>query len=71
MAKRKATRKKTTKRKPTRRKTTKKRVVSKGKYVVRATVTMKSKQLSKRDANALRTQTKKDVKGAVVKVVKV
>jgi len=63
MAKRKSTRKKTTKRKVTRK--------PKKKYVVKATVTIKSKRLTKSEADALRTSTKRRVKGAVVKVTKV
>lgn len=64
MAKRKVTKRKTTKRKATSGK-------AKKQYVVKATVTIKSKRLTKGDADALRTSTKRKVKGAVVKVSKV
>lgn len=65
---------KVTKRKTTMKKTTKRRSPSgkaKKQYVVKATVTIKSKRLTKGDADALRTSTKRKVKGAVVKVSKV
>lgn len=68
MAKRK-TRTSRKKKRTARRKTT----ASKGtqKYVVEATVRMKSKRLSKAQADRVSAKTKREVRGATVKVKKV